>query len=567
MDNAGRQVQIINPDRLAPELDQGLRGLERDKIIRRIWARDWTVWKAEDKEITNRLGWLSSPRSAEDEVPALEAFSATLRGEGLTRAVVLGMGGSSLAPEVFARAFRTGDGALELEVLDTTDPGTVAAAATRLDIDKTLFLISSKSGTTAELISLFSYFYDRARRELGEDRAGGRFVAVTDPGTPLEALAGSLRFRRAFPGRPDIGGRFSALSVFGLLPAALKGIDLRRLLRPCRAVADECRVETPDENPGARLGAILGTAAAKGLDKLTFFVPPRLRPLAGWLEQLIAESTGKEGLGIVPIIEDVPGSPESYGKDRLFVELRLAGEPRPDGGVRALIEAGAPLVRLTLDDLYSLAGHFFLWEFATAVAAHILKINPFDQPDVESAKRKTREILAGPGRCSGAVPETLSLVAGGPRDIGSGPAEGPARALTRFLGGSREGDYIAVLAFLPPGEGVEKLLAGLASVLRRKHRLPVTLGFGPRYLHSTGQLHKGDGNKGLFLILAEADMPEVPIPAIPGVSRPAASFADLFAAQGRGDGMALIDKGRRVLRVELEGPVEEGIKTLTALLG
>ena len=559
--------RFFNQERLAPELDRGLRGLEGETIIRRIWTRDWTVWKTEDREISNRLGWLSSPRSAEDEVPALEAFAASLRGEGLARAVVLGMGGSSLAPEVFARLFRTGDGALELEVLDTTEPGTVAAAAERFDPRRTLFVVSSKSGTTAELIALFSYFYDRARRELGDALAGSRFVAVTDPGTPLESLAESLRFRGTFPGRPDIGGRFSALSVFGLVPAALKGIDLRRLLRSSRAVADACRVESPDENPGARLGAILGTAAAKGLDKLTFFVPPRLRPLAGWLEQLVAESTGKEGRGIVPVIEDVAGSPESYGKDRLFVELPDAEALGRNEGVQALIEAGAPLVRLTLDDPYSLAGHFFLWEFATAVAAHFLKINPFDQPDVESTKRKTREILAGPGRSGGAAPETLSLVAVGPRDIGSGPAEGPAGALTRFLDSAREGDYISVLAFLPSGEGVEKLLAGLASVLRRKRRLPVTLGFGPRYLHSTGQLHKGDGNKGLFLMLAEADLPEVPIPAVLGISQPAATFADLFAAQGRGDGLALADKGRRVLRVEIEGPVEAGLRELTSLLG
>ena len=567
MDEDSRHFRFFNPERLALDLDRGLRDLERDKLIRRIWDRDATVWKPEAREISNRLGWLSSPRSAEDEVPALEAFAASLRGEGLTRAVVLGMGGSSLAPEVFARLFRTGDDALELEALDTTEPGTVAAAAERLDPGRTLFVVSSKSGTTAELVALFSFFYDRARRELGDARAGSRFVAVTDPGTPLESLAESLRFRGTFPGRPDIGGRFSALSVFGLLPAALKGIDLRRLLISSRAVADACRVESPDENPGARLGAILGTAAAKGLDKLTFFVPPRLRPLAGWFEQLIAESTGKEGQGIVPIIEDVPGSPASYGKDRLFVELPDTGAPGRNEGVRALIDAGAPLVRLTLEDPYSLAGHFFLWEFATAVAAHFLKINPFDQPDVESTKRKTREILAGPGRSGGAAPETLSLVAVGPRDIGSGPAEGPAGALTRFLDGAREGDYISVLAFLPPGEGVETLLAVFASGLRRKHRLPVTLGFGPRYLHSTGQLHKGDGNKGLFLMLAEADLPEVPIPAVLGISRPAATFADLFAAQGRGDGLALADKGRRVLRVEIEGPVEAGLRELTSFLG
>jgi len=567
MDDDGSYFRFFNPERLAPELDRGLRGLERDKLIRRIWDRDATVWKPEAREISNRLGWLSSPRSAEDEVPALEAFAASLRCEGPTRAVVLGMGGSSLAPEVFARLFRTGDDALELEVLDTTEPGTVAAAAARLDIDKTLFLVSSKSGTTAELISLFSYFYDRARRELGDARAGGRFIAVTDPGTPLEALAKSLRFRGTFPGRPDIGGRFSALSVFGLLPAALKGIDLRRLLRSSRAVADACRVETPDENPGARLGAILGTAAALGIDKLTFIIPPRLRPLAGWLEQLIAESTGKEGRGIVPVIEDVPGSPETYGKDRLFVELTLAGETGGGEGVGALIDAGAPLVRLALEDPYSLGGHFFLWEFATAVAAHFLKINPFDQPDVESTKKKTREILAGRRRPGTAVPGGPAIAADGLRIFAPGRSKSAGEALAQFLGGSREGDYIAILAFLPPAEGIEKRLAGLAESLRLKRNLPVTVGFGPRYLHSTGQLHKGDGNKGLFLMLAEADMPEVPIPAVPGIERLAAAFADLFAAQGWGDVMALADKGRRVLRVEIESPIEAGIRKLSSLLG
>lgn len=561
MDDDGSCFRLFNPERLAPGLGRDLRGLEKDRIVRRIWNHDWTVWKAADEEISNRLGWLSSPRSAEGEVAALGAFAAPLRGEGLTRAVVLGMGGSSLAPEVFARLFATGDDALELEVLDTTEPGTVAAAAERLDLRRTLFLVSSKSGTTAELISLFSYFYDRVRRELGDDRAGGRFVAVTDPGTPLEALAGALRFRGVFPGRPDIGGRFSALSVFGLLPAALKGIDLGRLLRSSQAIADTCRVETPDGNPGARLGVILGTAAANGRDKLTFFVPPRLRPLAGWIEQLLAESTGKEGRGIVPVIEDVPGSPESYGKDRLFVEIGLSGEPRPDGGVQALIEAGAPLIKLTLDDPYSLAGHFFLWEFATAVAAHILKIDPFDQPDVESTKKKTREILADAGRTGQA------LIAEGLKIAGPDLSKSAGERLTRFLGGSRQGDYIAILAFLPQTEAVGKLLALLADSLRLKHRLPVTLGFGPRYLHSTGQLHKGDGNKGHFLMLAEADMPDVPIPAVTGIPRPAMTFADLFAAQGRGDGMALLEKGRRVLRIDIEGPVEAGIKTLTDFLG
>ncbi len=566
MDDASRRIRFFNRERLGPELDRGLGEIDRNGIIRRIWDRDGTVWKAEGPEITNRLGWLSSPLSAADDVPALDAFAAPLGGEGLTRAVVLGMGGSSLAPEVFARLFRTGAGFLEVEVLDTTEPETVAAAGARLDLEKTLFLASSKSGTTAELIALLSFFYDRARREFGNDRAGGRFVAVTDPGTPLEALAGSLRFRRTFQGREDIGGRFSALSAFGLLPAALKGIDLRRLLSSAQAMSGECRAGSAADNPGAYLGAVLGTAAAKGLDKLTFFVPPRLRPLAGWLEQLIAESTGKEGQGIVPVIEDRPGPVESYGKDRLFVELGAPGEEVPGEGIRLLVDAGLPLVRLRLSDPYDLAGHFFLWEFATAVAAHLMKINPFDQPDVESTKKKTREVLAGAGPAGSPALGSPVLVAEGLRFISSGRPGSPAEAVSAFLNMGGERDYIAVLAYLPRTEVVEGLLSGLATSLRRRRRLPVTVGFGPRYLHSTGQLHKGDGNRGLFLQLAAVDRPDVPIPAIPGIDRPAATFADLFAAQGRGDWLALTDKGRRVLRVELEGAAEAGIAKLTSLL-
>lgn len=568
MNDAGRRIRLFNGHRLGPELDRALGGLDKDGIVRRIWGRDWTVWKAEDREITNRLGWLSSPLSAGDEVPALEDFAAPLRGEGLTRAVVLGMGGSSLAPEVFARLFGTGPGGLEVEVLDTTEPETVAAAGARLDLGKTLFLVSSKSGTTAELVALLSFFYDRTLREIGEDgRTGGHFVAITDPGSPLEALARSLRFRRTFLGRPDIGGRFSALSAFGLLPAALKGIDLKRLLASARTMAAECRTDSALDNPGAHLGAVLGTAAEKGLDKLTFFLPRSLIPLAGWLEQLIAESTGKEGKGIVPVIEGRTGPVGSYGEDRLFVEIVTPGEPASEKGAHALIDAGLPLVRLTLDNPYELAGHFFLWEFATAVAAHFMRINPFDQPDVESTKKKTREVLAGDGPAGSSALGNPALVAEGLRFFSSGRPEGPAETLSTFLDMGGEGDYVAILAYLPQREGVERLLSGLSARLRRERRLPVTVGFGPRYLHSTGQLHKGDGNKGLFLQLAAVDRANVPIPAVAGVMRPAATFAGLFAAQGRGDWLALMDKGRRILRIELEGAVESGLRRLASLLG
>jgi transaldolase/glucose-6-phosphate isomerase len=551
MKTPSRAIQLIGPERLAPGLAQGFRAIEAGAVVRRIWDRDWTVWKPADKGISDRLDWLSAPAAALEEVPDMEVFAASVRGEGFGRAVVLGMGGSSLAPEVFARSFATAPGALELEILDTTEPEGVAAAAAKFDLLETLFLVSSKSGTTAELLALLSVFYDRALRELGRDRAGSRFVAITDPGTPLEKLAGELGFRCVYHGRPGIGGRFSALSAFGLLPAALKGIDLRRLLAPALAMAGECRLENPADNPGAWLGTVLGQAAAKGLDKLTFFVPPWLDPLAGWLEQLVAESTGKEGRGIVPVIERSAGPIESYGEDRLLIELGAAPERTPDPAVQALVDRGAPLVRLPLDDPYALAGHFFLWEFATAVAAHFLKINPFDQPDVESTKRKTREVLA----------------AGVPLALTPGGAGGTGAALPGFLEQGREGDYIAILAFLPRRPAIEEGLSGLVDRLRKRTHLPVTLGFGPRYLHSTGQLHKGDGNRGLFLMLVPADLATMGIPTVPGIARPASDFAGLFRAQARGDGLALVEKGRRVLTLELASPIEAGIAGLSSSLG
>jgi len=567
MREPSRDVLLVDPDRLAPDLETALAALDQGSAVRRIWERDWTVWKTLDREITNRLGWLSSPETAEEIVPALESFAASVRDQGLTRAVVLGMGGSSLAPEVFARVFATAPGALELEVLDSTEPETVAAAAARFDPERTLFLVSSKSGTTAEVLALLAVFYDRVRTALGPGHAGSRFVAVTDPGTPLETLACKLGFRRVFLGQPDIGGRFSALTAFGLVPAVLKGLDLGRLLEPARAMAGACRVERAEANPGALLGAILGAAALKGMDKLTLLMPPRLRPLGGWLEQLVAESTGKEGRGIVPVVEDRPGPAGVYGGDRLFVEIgkRDATARKPGGFGRE--RSASPLVRLAFDDPYDLAGHFFLWEFATAVAGHLLGINPFDQPDVESTKRKTREVLSAGGAAAGPAAANGPGATGGLRVAGADPSARPDGILARFLAGGREGDYLAILAFLPRRPAVEELLSALAAGLRLKTGLPVTVGFGPRYLHSTGQLHKGDGNRGLFLMLVAGGLPEVAIPAVPDVARPAEELGALFTAQAKGDALALAEKGRRVLTIELAAPVEPGLAALSDFLG
>lgn len=560
MSTSDRDVRIVDPGRLAPDHIHALAALEKDAVVRRIWERDFSVWTPVDREISNRLGWLAAPETAEGLVPDLASFVDSARDQGLIRAVVLGMGGSSLAPDVFARLFDTAPGSLDLEIMDTTEPGTVAEAGKRLAPDKTLFLVSSKSGTTAEVMALLSYFYDRVRLALGTGHAGSRFVAVTDPGTPLEALARDLGFRRVFHGRPDIGGRFSALTAFGLVPAALKGIDVARLLASARSMAGACRDERSGENPAALLGAVLGAAALKGMDKLTLLLPPRFRPLAGWIEQLVAESTGKEGRGIVPVAEDRPGPASSYGGDRLFVEIGA----RRDPDAPPTAEAGSPRLRLALDDPYDLGAHFFLWEFATAVAGHVLGINPFDQPDVESTKKKTREILGAARADDGHAGRDAR--ADRIRVSGAGTADGPGAALSGFLNGRREGDYLALLAYLPRSRAVEELLSGLAAGLRIKTRLPVTVGFGPRYLHSTGQLHKGDGNRGLFLMLTASTLPKVGIPSVKGIPRPAADFGGLFRAQAEGDARALAEKGRRILAIELDGPAETALAALSSLL-
>jgi glucose-6-phosphate isomerase len=566
MNPQSRDIRLVNPQGLETALRDGLAVLDRDHVVRRVWARDWTIWKAEDREISDRLGWLTAPETALETVPDLEVFAASVRGLSLTRAAVLGMGGSSLAPEVFARLFPAAPGAPELEIVDTTEPENVAAAAARHPVDKTLFIVSSKSGTTAEMIALLSFFYGRAVKELGKSHAGGRFVAVTDPGTPLEALARELRFRRVFPGRPDIGGRFSALSAFGLVPAALKGLDLHRLLASARDMAVACRNEGPDDNPGARLGTILGAAARSGRDKLTFLMPARLRPVASWLEQLIAESTGKEGRGLVPVVEDRPGPAAAYGPDRLFVEIGPAeaagakhAAPRPEG-------SSSPLVRIPFEEPYDLAGHFFLWEFATAVAGRFLDINPFDQPNVESAKKRTREVLSSPGGQAAAGGADRGPFSGGLRTAGPASAGGAKAAFKDFVGARKEGDYLAILAFLPRNAALEEMLSGLAAGVRLQTGLPVTVGFGPRYLHSTGQLHKGGGDNGLFLMLVAAEVPSLAVPEIAGVKRPAADFAPLFKAQARGDELALRAKGRRVLTLELSSPVDKGVASLSSFL-
>lgn len=576
-------------DRARDAVEAARERLARDRVAPRIWAREavWARGGNGRQDVRRVLGWLDSiePSAVDPLLSKARGFASDLRREGTTDVFVLGMGGSSLAPEVFARmAAPPGAGARtpgRVRVLDTTAPEAVHRAL-EVPARRLFGLVSSKSGTTTETLALFNVLYDHARTELGESGAGARFAAITDPGTPLERLALQSGFRKVFAGCPEIGGRFSALSAFGLVPAELAGVDTWAVVEGARATAALCRRETAgastkDGNPGAELGAILGGLAAGGRDKLLLHISPRLPGFGAWIEQLVAESTGKDGKGILPVVlESFDEARRLAGPDRLLVLVTAPGEEVP---AEALREAASqmPVFEAAVGDgagpdakgdAAALGGQFFLWEFATAVAGYLLDINPFDQPNVESTKVRTREILkAGGGGVAAGTPAAAgeSFEPGEPflrdKDIAvqSGAPGGTLReALADFLDPAGPGSYIAIQAFLDPSPENRERLAKLRRSLIESRGIPVTAGFGPRYLHSTGQLHKGDAGRGLFVQLGERPIRDVAIPSVPGSPAPAPSFGALIAAQGRADAAALRERGRKVLKVEFLEGAEKG---------
>jgi glucose-6-phosphate isomerase len=540
-------------------VDRALATARQQHWARRLWQRDHTLWRPDPTEISNRLGWLDCPTAMESHLPEIGAFVAEVRAAGYTRAVLLGMGGSSLAPEVFRTTFGVAAGHLDLAVLDSTDPRAVRDRLADTDPATTLFVVSTKSGGTVETLSLFLTCYRAAVAALGATAAGARFAAITDPGSKLEQMARELGFRRVFRNDPAIGGRYSALSHFGLVPAALVGVDVRRLLEQARVAAALCRQEA--DNPGVALGVALGTLARAGRDKLTLVLPESLCGFGDWAEQLVAESLGKLGTGVLPVVGEQPAAPAVYGADRVFAVFGEAGDPA------ALAAAGHPVLRLPLAGPYDLGDQFFRWEFAVAVAGAVLGVNPFDQPDVEAAKVRAREMVAA-YRESGDLPSPQpTLEADGVGIWAEFPVGSAADALARFLGQARPGDYLAVQAYLPPDRATDAALGELRRAARRRSRLAVTVGYGPRFLHSTGQLHKGDGGNGLFLQLTADPQARVPIPD--GVHTDASSlgFETLIAAQALGDRQALLDAGRRVLRLHLGKQPVARIAELAAALG
>lgn len=549
-------------------VEERLNSWRKSDLTLRVWAKDPTAWMGSKRKVThavelvNRLGWLNTPELMQAQVGELAAFAREIRDEGFQHVVLLGMGGSSLAPEVFMATFGPARGFPALVVLDSTEPTSVRRVAESVDWPRTLFLVSSKSGGTLETLTLFNFFYDAVRA--AKPGAGRNFVAITDPHSKLEALAAARGFRRVFPGPVEVGGRYSALTVFGLVPAALIGVDVRGVLSRAAAMMHACHYSVAlAENAAAPLAAAMGELALAGRDKLTFFASPTIAAFSHWVEQLIAESTGKQGKGIIPVVEPQPGPPADYGDDRLFVYLRYLGDDAAalDGAVAALESARQPVLRFVLEDKADLGGEFYRWEMATALVGTILGVNPFDQPDVEATKAKTQALMQA-YRQTGRLPVEKPALVDSDVEVygvatGRGARDLPG-CLAKFLRMAGRGDYIALMAYLPRSPEVEVALEAIRAVLRRRTKRAVTLGYGPRFLHSTGQLHKGGPNCGLFVQITHSPETDVPIPG------EAYSFGTLIAAQAAGDYEALRERGRRVMRLHLRRDAVSQLQQLCA---
>ncbi|MEW6141859.1 MAG: glucose-6-phosphate isomerase [Chloroflexota bacterium] len=523
-------ANITNMGKHSGDVEATLADLKKRNVVERIWKKDHTVWKPEPDEITNRLGWLTCIQQMRRQVDALTSFASEVRESGFRHVVLLGMGGSSLGPEVLRQTFGSAGGYPELIVLDSTVPSRIMTVADSIDLAHTLFLVSSKSGTTIEPNSLFLYFESLVATAVGKENTGNNFIAITDPGTSLAELASAKRFRRTFINPPDIGGRYSVLSYFGLVPASLIGVDIAKLLDRAGRMQKECNEAISlSANPGAGLGAVMGKLALSGLDKLTLFTSPSIGSLGLWIEQLIAESLGKDGKGIVPVAGEPFVDTERYGEDRLFVCLRVSNDDNSalDHVISKLRLAGRPLVLLDMEDRYDLGAQFFHWEFATAIAGAIMGVHPFDQPNVQSAKQATENILKE-------YIDTGEIHQSGGMDL---PAS--------LLSGARSHNYLAVLAYVQQTSQLDGVMSEFRRRIVDKFSLATTFGYGPRYLHSTGQLHKGGPNTGLYLLITAQHESDISISGRPY------SFSLLADAQAIGDLRALRTAGRRVARVHL----------------
>lgn len=528
-------------------ITSALDALSQNQVVERIWQKDYRLWKQEPTEISNRLGWLTVHDQMRQQHEQLTQCVAAAHDLKIKDVVLLGMGGSSLGPEVFRTVFGTQKGSPRLWVLDTTVPGWVRQVTKSITPIRTLFLVASKSGGTIEVMSLFGHFWNLLTKAKGS-HGGKHFVAITDPGTGLEQMAKEYGFGQIFSNPPDIGGRYSVLSLFGLVPAALLGLNIMRLLDRAAGMAEQCRkTDDAHSNSGAYLGAAMGSLAKAGRDKVTVLSSPALSTFGLWAEQLLAESTGKEGTGLIPIAQEPLLKPGAYGTDRFFVYLKLKGDKNQalDRAVQALVKAKHPVLQFDLRDRYDLGAEFFRWEFATAVAGHLLGIQPFDQPNVQESKDNTNRVLES-FHSTGRLPEQTSH-----------PAKDAAQTISNHL---KPGTYVSILAYTTPAKLFEAAIRRLRQALMARYKIATTFGYGPRYLHSTGQLHKGGPNTGVFLELVDGMAPDLSIPAKPF------TFGTLAKAQATGDIESLRAHHRQAIRVQLGRDQAATVEAITAAL-
>ena len=554
--------------KLEQRTDQAIQAAAAEDVVKRIWRKDATLWKddeASQKVIRNALGWLTVPDEMIGVVDELTEFAELIRQRGFQTVMVCGMGGSSLCPEVFARTFGRQPDYPELLVLDSTDPDVLADLLKRIDIQKCLFVIASKSGSTTEPNTFYEFWYDQLSKQT--DSPGANFVAITDPGSPMVETAAKLSFQRTFLNQADIGGRYSALSYFGMVPAALMGIDVRKFLSNAKEAEQSCApVMPPAKNPALQLGIIIGEAANSGRDKLTFVIEKSIATLGLWIEQLIAESTGKEGKGILPVAGEELGDVSEYSTDRLFVSISI-DEPSPETSAKLseLNRAGHPVIYRKLSDLYDLGAEFFAWEFATACAGWSLGINPFDQPNVQESKDATKELLSTFVN-HGSLPEQNKLVAD---ELITIYAESTAdnlsamstlQAIRSLLASVKTGNYIALLNYTEETPAIDEELQKIRITLRDATKCATTVGYGPRFLHSTGQLHKGGPDTGVFFQITANDTVDFAVPGEPY------TFSILKQAQALGDFRSLAKRDRRAIRVDVGNDTLKGLARLKDLI-
>jgi transaldolase/glucose-6-phosphate isomerase len=561
--SVNRQTYTL-PEKLATDVNASLLYCNKNGKVKRLWQKDASLWTGTDED--KWLGWLDITEQQIEDIDKLKQVAADIKKAAFKNALLLGMGGSSLCPEVLRMTFGKAAGYPDLHVLDSTDPAQIKSIEDSVDLASTICIVSSKSGSTLEPNIYKQYFFDRIKSKVGDKEVGNRFIAITDPGSKMQRVADKDKFRKTFMGVPSIGGRYSALSNFGMVPGAVMGIDVAKFLKNTKQMVDACGENTDaTTNPGVILGTILGTAANQGRDKITFVTSPGIFDLGAWLEQLIAESTGKSGKGIIPVDRERLAKPDIYGSDRVFAYLRLESEPDKEqsAAVDALAKAGQPVVRIVLPDTYNLGQEFFRWEIATAVAGSLIGINAFNQPDVEASKTETRK-LTTEYETTGKLPSESPFFTGDGAKLyadlknaaalkGGGTLAG---FLKKHLARIGEGDYFAVLGYITMNEAHEEALQAIRLAVRDNKKVATVLGFGPRFLHSTGQAYKGGPNSGVFLQITCDDAVDI---LVPGQKY---TFGVVKSAQARGDFAVLAERGRRALRVHLGKDVAAGLATL-----